>query len=242
MSFGIKIVGNQNNIVIDDNFKNLLKIGEGSSSQPIVTITLPSQGASNPQIFVRPWFDESYIGAFEIVNDTTIKMRTNRFIRTGTFTLQDTGAGFDWVAFGVNGAIPMDNTNYGVRVLNNQSERIYDSRFECPRVQQVIYAGPAGQSYFDQQWPQSYNFSGWGKRPWICINTFGMAIGAETDENHFYVTTTGTSIVKARQAKVSDISSIGQFAIEYVDNNFSGVAVPFPGLEADISVLKRYND
>jgi len=69
-----------------------------------------------------------------------------------------------------------------------------------------------------------------------------MAIGAETDENHFYVTTTGTSIVKARQAKVSDISSIGQFAIEYVDNNFSGVAVPFPGLEADISVLKRYND
>lgn len=240
MSYGFQLRGSHGDIVVDQNFRNLVKIGEGSSGLALTTLTFSSQFPGAPQIFVRPWKDEDYVGNCNFVNNTTVTLRTNKLLwATGSNVVVDQGnVGFDWVMFATNNPIPLDNSNHGVVVLNQNNQLIFDSRYEVPRVQQILYADQPGTA--SMVWPVSYSFSGWGGRPWIGINPFSYAIASEEEEAAFFVTTTGTNIIKIRQGTF--ITSAPNQGVRWVNRQGEGVTIPFPGRRADVALLRRYND
>lgn len=240
MSNGFKIIGSHGDIVVDENFRNLLKISEGSSNLSLTTLTFSNQLPGAPQIFVRPWADEYYVGDCHFVNSNTVTLRTNKLLRLSSGQVVDQGnVGFDWIIFAVNNPVPLDNSTYGVVVLNQSNELIFDSRYEIPRVQQVLYADQPGKTLQNMVWPVSYSFSGWGNRPWIGINPFSYAIAAD-DSSAFFVTTTGTSTIKIRQGNF--ITGGSDTSVRWINSSRDGVPIPFPGNKADVALLRRYND
>jgi hypothetical protein len=242
MTYGFKVTNSSGDIIVDENFRNLLKIGEGSSNASLTTLTFSSQVPAVPQIFVRPWADEYYVGAcFFQAGNVSVELRTNRLLRLPDGSIVDNPSiGFDWIAFGTNNPVPFDSSNYGVRVTNSSNQLVFDSRYEVPRVQQVLYVEQPGLNPANMTWPRSYSFSGWGLRPWIGINPFSYAIASEEEDCGFFVTTTGTSTLKIRQGNFIQFGS--STAIRWIDSNANGAIIPFPGNQADIALMRRYGD
>ena len=241
MTYGISIKNTSGDIIIDENFRNLLKIGEGSSNASLTTLTFSSQVPAVPQIFVRPWADEYYVGAcFFQAGNTSVLLRTNRLLRLPNGSVVDNPSiGFDWIAFGTNNPIAYDSSNYGMRITNSSNQLVFDSRYEAPRTQQVLYVEQPGLDPSNMTWPRSYTFSGWGLKPWIGINPFSYAVASEEEDSGFFVTTTGTSTIKIRQG---NFIQGGPTDIRWVDNSFSGNTIPFPGNQVDIALARRYGD
>lgn len=242
MSYGLLVRGSHGDLTIDDLYRNIMFIKQGSASGARVDIPITSQAPFNPQVYVRPWGDGHYVGACSIINSgTTVRLRTNKLVRGNNGVVTDQGnIGFDYVIFGINGVTPIDNSTYGLKVWDASGNVSFDSRFEQARIQHVLLISQAGQGINNTTYPQTYSFPGWGLRPWININPFGGALFSEEAEAGFFVTTSGLNQIVVRQAEF--ITGGDQFGIYWIDSSANGTVGPFPGNAADIALMRRYTD
>lgn len=253
MSYGLKVTGSHGDLVIDDTYRNIMKIAEGScNNATFIDIAFPSPGAFTPQIFVRPWSDGSYVGAclfgdgyYSPNGPNTVRLLTNKLLSpAGTFgsTPANQGnIGFDYVIYGVNGITAIDGTNYGLKVWDAAGNVSFDSRYEQCRVQSVALINQSGLNTSNMTWPRTYTYAGWGGRPWININPFGYCYAAESDESGFFVTTSGTNAIVCRQGGFIT-NTTNTYGIYWIDNGAAGVVSPFPGLFVDVPLVRRYTD
>lgn len=237
MSYGLQVRGSHGDLAIDETYRNIMFIKQGSASGARVDIPIPSQAPFAPQVYVRPWADGHYVGAFSVLNNTTVRLWTNKVVNSAN----QGNIGFDYVIFGINGVAPIDGSSYGLKVWDANGNVSFDSRYEQARIQHVMLISQPGQTVNGSTtiYPQTFNYPTWGLRPWINVNPFGGVNVGDTESGYF-VTTSGLDKIVVRQA---DFYTGGeQFGISWVDNSFAGVVAPFPGNAADVALMRRYTD
>lgn len=240
MSNGLNITGSHGGTLIDQNYRNIARIAQGSSNATSTTIQIPDQGGIFPLVYARPWADGHFVGGMYF-NNNTITLTTNRFVRTSAGTVQFTGnVGFDYVIFGVNGIQLLDSTSQGLKVWDQNGSVVFDSRCEQPRLRTVLNITQTG-NYTNITYPKTYGFTGWGKRPWISMNAFSYYYISDESDNGFFVTTSGTNAIIVRQAEMSP-SATSALDIKWVENQFSGLVSNFPLNRSDIGLIERYTD
>lgn len=166
MAYGFQALNTNNVVQIDETYRNLMRVASGTwtgGSSAWQTFTFTTQTICPPLVFIRTTSDSTYVGKL--------------WINDGSFTVMTNG-NFDWVAFGLTSPTMVSPSNYGMQVFNTAGAVVYDSRYEVPRIQTTIS--------INQVWPDSWNgggsgahpsypytatFTGWGARPWMCLNS-----------------------------------------------------------------------
>lgn len=203
MSFGAQFLNNANQVQIDDNYRNLLLIGQGTYSgagAPVggVSATYPFQSSCFPLLAVRPATDGVFVGTLAVTRSGAV--------------IEASGA-FSWAAFGLDSPInTTGSTNFGLQVFNASNQVIFDSRYEASRIRHIVQAQlPFPPRRFNNPasawpaYPYTWTFPGWGQRPWIVLNS--VSLQSNEIGQIFYVTTSGTTQVIARAGTPSGTSA-----------------------------------
>lgn len=228
MTTGIALY-NQNDIEqIDENFRCLLRVATGTVTGSNVggdaSATFPAQTTVAPLVFVQPHADGTYIGGVSISADSFSAMHVGDF---------------DYIVFGLDSAEQVDLGTFGLQVFNASSQLIYDSRFEQPRVQQIpVQSMPwpdyiaSGGSGAQPAYPYTLGFSGWGTRPWFCLN----ALFYDSSSGSVICgTTSGTDAIVLRNGYVS----AGAWVWMGNDGTGGGYARSYPGGQLRLPLLRR---
>ena len=184
MAVGIRVSNPSGVVQIDETYRNFLRVGSGSYSGGGGTISISYTSQSVPPIiFVRPHSDGIYLGKFTIRNSTA-QVFTN--------------GGFDWVVYSLTSPQAISNSPMGIQVFDAAGQVIFDSRFEPPRIQTTLAVNQQWPTYLQggslgqyPAYPYSINFSGWGARPWFCLNS--LYFFADENGQALAMTTNGTN-------------------------------------------------
>lgn len=164
MAYGFQALNTNGVTQIDETYRNLMRVASGSytgGASEWQSFTFTNQAAA-PLVFIRTAADTTYVGRLWITNNS--------------FSVQTNGA-FDWVVFGITSPVQVAPSNYGMQVFDGSGAVVYDSRYEVPRIQTTIainqtwpteWQGAIGQY---PNYPYTATFTGWGARPWMCLNS-----------------------------------------------------------------------
>lgn len=201
MSYGFQSVNADNIVQIDDAYRNLLRVASGSwtSGGAVVgEINFPTQTSTAPLIFFRPSADGVYVGQVGLGSDR-VYFSTN--------------GNFDWVVYGLDGPVMTSASNYGMQVFNASGQVVFDSRYEPPRIQTIVrhnqtwptYANGGGSLGQNPNYPYTFNFTGWGERPWICLNS--LFFWEDDNGTTTCATTSGTNAIILRCGSYSSVAT-----------------------------------
>ena len=189
MAFGLQVVNSAGLYQIDEVYRNLLKVAEGSGVNGLNTLTLPKQTTTPPLVFVLPASDTVYVGNYASYNDAT-----------STKIILESNGTFQYVVYGLDSPAVMDSSTFGLSVYTSAGQLAYDSRYEAVRLQTVWtftqpvpdpYDGGAATAY-----PYTLSFTSWGARPWILMNT--MLFLNDANGAGLVASTSGTSAIVVR--------------------------------------------
>jgi len=190
MSSGIQVTNASGILQIDETYRRLLKVASGTcttlSGSGTNVISFTAQTTCAPLIFFRPASDGVYVGPNTFNNNS--------------FSVQNNG-NFDWVVYGLDSPVALDGTTMGMQVFDTSGSTIYDSRYEGVRIQSTYtVTQPYPDSYLigapgagNCAYPYTYTFTGWGAKPWICLN--GLFWLDDGNSSTICATTSGTNAI-----------------------------------------------
>lgn len=228
--YGFQSFNNANITQIDDNYRNLLYVASGSwtgGNAVLWQFTFPAQTSTSPMVFVRPWADGTYVGQGGITADTCYF---------------STNGNFDWVVYGLDNPVMSSGSAYGMQVFNGSGQTVFDSRYEPARIQAVVRVDQTWPTYTQggsygawPHYPYTLNFTGWGEKPWICLN----ALYCFDDDNGTTTaaTTSGTNSIILRCGNNWGGSTGWQWFSN--DGGGAGYALSHPYGQVRIPLLKR---
>lgn len=193
MSSGLQVLNDSGTLQIDETYRRLLRVASGTvttgSSMAGGSVTFPTQNSCTPLIFYRPSADGVYVGPLAVT--------------PGGFDYFSSGA-FDYVVYGLDSPLITDGSSMGTQIFNSSGAVIYDSRYEGLRIQtsytvtmpwpDYFMTGPAGGAAAEPHYPYTNTFTGWGAKPWICLNS--LLYWADQNGTCIAGTTSGFNAIK----------------------------------------------
>lgn len=231
MAYGFQSNNDSNIIQIDDNYRNLLRVASGSwtgGTASVGEFSFPLQSSTSPLIFFRPWADGTYVGQ--------VGMEPSKCYFS-------TNGNFDWVVYGLDSPVLTSGSSYGMQVFDGAGQVVYDSRYEPARIQTIIRAQQKWPTYMQggnlgdwPAYPYTYTFTGWGERPWICLNA--LYFWEDDNGTTTCATTSGTNAIILR-CGVNNGANYGGWAWLSNDGGGIGYAQSHPYGQVRIPLLKR---
>lgn len=190
MSFGLEVRNDAGRVQIDEEYRNLLLVAQGTAAAAYAGgFTFPAQSSCTPLVCVRPVTDGTYIGFMNV---------------SSTSATYFSDGPFDWAVYGLDSPVYLDGSSYGLQVFSASGSLAFDSRCEPVRIKAVASgqsvwpdvktASPMSSGY--NNYPVVINFTAFGLRPWMCINQ--LTYFDEGDGGTIAATTSGLGQVTVR--------------------------------------------
>lgn len=164
MPFGLQVVNEGGLVQIDQDFRNIAVIQQGTfgAAGPVSSgvVTFSAQSEANcPQVWVRPHSDGVWVGGC-FLTDASENPYSNSIDR---FFYQ-AGGPCDYKVCALSGNFVVDQSSYGLQVFDQAGRIAFDSRRRYARIRRVLSVASSSSSSV------TVGFSGIPERPWMLLN------------------------------------------------------------------------
>lgn len=175
MAFGLNILNNSANLLVDSQYCHLQKKYEGTSTATGTAVTVTFPGAvTAPILFVRPTTLNKYVGVTGVA---------------GTEFYAVCDGAFDWVVYDATSQQP-SNMNYGrgINMYDASGGVIFSTNNLPPSIilYQTLVAAPPPSNRAGFSMPRTVNFSGQsddGGLPFVSASTLSAALVEQVQTN-----------------------------------------------------------